>query len=71
MSITLMHIKKFPGHMEGHNTGIKYCCNFFVVPGNGSALLGLPDCDWLQLLSIKCQTTNDQHKRGQINKQTK
>ena len=26
------------------NEGIKYKCSFFVVPGNGSALLGMPEC---------------------------
>ena len=31
----------------------------------------MPDCKWLNLLSINYQTRNDQHKRRQINKQTK
>ena len=37
------------------NEGIEYQYNFFVVPGNEPALLGMPDCEWLQLLSINCQ----------------
>ena len=31
----------------------------------------MPDCEWLQLLSIHCQTTDDHWKRRQINKPTK
>ena len=31
----------------------------------------MPDCEWLQLLHIKYQTANNQHKRRQINEQTK
>ena len=46
-------------------------CSFFVVHGNGPALLGMQDCERLQLLSINCQTTNDQQKGRQINKQTR
>ena len=33
---------------------IEYQYSFFVVPGNGPALLGMPDCEGLQLLSINC-----------------
>ena len=39
---------------------------FFVVLGNGPALLGIPDCERQQLL-----TTNDQQKGRQIFEQTK
>ena len=34
-------------------------------------LLGMPYYERLQLLSIDCQITNDQHNKGQINEQTK
>ena len=34
--------------------GFKFKCNFFVVPGDGLALLGVPNCERLPLLSIKC-----------------
>ena len=40
------------------NKGMKYQCNFIVGPGNGSALLGIADCECLQLMSINCQTLN-------------
>ena len=52
------------------NKSIKYQCHFFVVPQNGPALLGMPDCERLQLLSINCQTINDQQKGRKINEQT-
>ena len=51
-------------HMQSHD-------NFFVVPENGPVLQGMPDCECLQVLSIHCQTTNDQHQRRQFNEQTK
>ena len=54
------------------NKCIEYQCNFFIVPGNGLALLGISDCESLQLLSINCQTTTDQHERGLLmSKQSK
>ena len=53
------------------NKGIAYWCHFCVVPGNWPALLGIPDCERLQLLSINLQTTNDQQMGIQINEQTK
>ena len=51
------------------NKGPVFQCSFFVVQGNYLALLGIPDCDILQLLSINCHTLNDEQKGGQINKQ--
>ena len=53
------------------NKGIAYQCNFFIIHGNVLALLGMPDCEWLQMLSINCQKTNNQCKRRQVNEQTK
>ena len=54
------------------NEDIEYQCNFFVVPGIGLALLGMPECEWLQLLRINCQATNDQCKEDKLtNKQSK
>ena len=52
------------------NNGIEYQCSFFVVPRKGPAFLGMSDCEWLQPLSINCQTTSDQHNGRQINEQT-
>ena len=51
--------------------GTEYLCIFFVVPGNGPALLGMIDCKQLHLLSIHCQTINNQHNGRQTNEQTK
>ena len=31
-------------------------CSFFVVPGNGKALLGMPDIETLGTLTITCNT---------------
>ena len=35
-------------------------CRFFVVPGNGQALLGMPDIDMLNSTNINCKTTDAQ-----------
>ena len=31
---------------------------FFIVPGNMQALLGMPDIDMLNIINIKCNTTD-------------
>ena len=41
---------------------------FFVVPGNGSALLGMPDCKRLYLLNINCQTKKINKKEDKLMK---
>ena len=38
-----------------HNYKYKMC-NFFVVSGNGQAILGMPDIEILSLLIISCNT---------------
>ena len=38
-----------------HNDKYKIC-NFFLVPGNGQALLGMPDIELLNILTICCST---------------
>ena len=58
------------GHVTLNNKVIEYQCDFFVVPGNGPALLGMSDCEWLQLLTVNCQTIDGSHKGHQIIKQT-
>ena len=40
------------------NNGIKFWCNFSVEPGNGPALLGMPDHERIEPLSFNCDTTN-------------
>ena len=48
---------------------IEFQCNLFIVSGNGLTLLGMPDCERLQLLGITCDTMpTDLHGR-QINEQ--
>ena len=36
------------------------CANFFIVPVNGLALLGMPDIDTLDILTINCNTIDAQ-----------
>ena len=43
---------------------------FSIVPKNGPALLEMPDCKRLQLLSINV-IEEAEHNRGQVNKQYK
>ena len=35
-------------------------------PQNGSAVLGIPDCERFQLLSIKCDTISADWNRGHV-----
>ena len=37
-------------------------CRFFMVSRNGQALLGMPDTETLEVLTIKCNTTDMKHK---------
>ena len=34
-------------------------CTFFVVPGDGQALLGMPDIELLDILKIMCEVEED------------
>ena len=45
-------------HIATMIKGTEYQCNFFVVPGNGQALLRMPDCEQLKLLTANCLTIN-------------
>ena len=38
-----------------HNNKLKMC-NFFIVPGNGQALLAMPNLEKLNILTISCNT---------------
>ena len=42
-----------------HNNKCKIC-NFFVVPGNGQAFLGVPDIETLDILTINCNRIDTQ-----------
>ena len=35
-------------------------CKFFVVPGNGQAVLGMPDNNTLNIIHINCNTIDTQ-----------
>ena len=45
-------------------------CDFFVVPGNSQALLGMPDIDTLDVLTINCNTKDTQTQNQQIYNKT-
>ena len=42
-------------------------CKFFVVPGNGQALLGMPDIDMHNIIKINCDTIGT-HRNDSANK---
>ena len=42
-------------------------CKFFVVPGEGPSLLGMPDVETLELLSVNCNTIEPGQMNRQIN----
>ena len=44
------------------NKGIEFQCSVSLVLGNGLVLLGMPNCQRLQQLSINCHTMNDEQK---------
>ena len=43
----------------------------FAIPGNRPALLAMPGCEQLQLLTVNCGKTDDKYKEWKISKQTK
>ena len=59
------------GSMQGkHTKGSEYQWIFFVVPGNGPALLGMSDCKRSQVLSINYHSvSNGQKKNKERSKQ--
>ena len=42
-------------------------CNFFVVPGNGQALLAIPDIEILNILTISCNTIHTEEANKDAN----
>ena len=50
--------------------GIGYRCSFFVLLGYEPALLGMPECEWLKLLTVNCKTADDPYRK-QLNEQTR
>ena len=45
-------------------------CRFFVVPGDGPALLGMPDIELLHILKIMCDMIGDPHNNRKLDLQT-
>ena len=45
-------------------------CRFCVVPGEGPALIGMPDIKLLNILKIICEVIDDRHESKKINFQT-
>ena len=39
---------------------------FFVVPGDGSVLLGMPDIELLDIHKIMCEVIGDTHKKQDV-----
>ena len=48
---------------------IKY--RFFVIPGNGPTLIGIPDIDLLRILRITCDLIGESHENRKFNLQTR
>ena len=42
---------------------IELPCSFFVTPRNGPTLLGMPDCEKLQLMNEACITIDTSWKK--------
>ena len=61
------------GHMPSCNKWqrCQVLMQFFEVPGNRPALVGMPDCEWLQPITVTNHIAVNQHKECQINDQTK
>ena len=45
-------------------------CRFFVVPGDGPALLGMPDIALLSILGITCDIISEPHESRKFESQT-
>ena len=50
--MTITQLGRFEVKVENNNR-VKLC-TLFVVPGNGQALLGMPDTETLDILPINC-----------------
>ena len=45
-------------------------CNFFVVPGNGQALLGMQHIDILNILIVSCNTVGTEEADKDVKNNT-
>ena len=52
------------------HTDKQLTCKCFVVQGNGTALLGMPDIELLSILCVKCNTVHRPQRCKEINAQT-
>ena len=51
---------------------VEMLCSFFPVPGNSPSLIGMPDCERLQLLIVNCNTIDLSHRMDkEMNSQNK
>ena len=46
---------------------IRKCCTFFVVPGNGQALIGMPDATSLDIIKINIDSIQAEMLKGKTN----
>ena len=64
-SSTITHVGRCSVVIENINKCKK--CIFFVVPGDGDALLGMPDIELLNILQINCDTTGTKEEERGMN----
>ena len=57
-------------HMTLENNNKYKVCNFFAVPGNRQALLGMPDIKLLHILTIGCNTVGTEREDKDANSST-
>ena len=62
---TITQLGTFAVEIE-HNNKHKMC-KFFVVPGNGQVLLGMPDIDTLNIIKINIHSIGTEHSGGNDN----
>ena len=67
-SATIMQMGRCKVKVEDKNR-VKIC-SFFVVPGNGQALLGMPDIKTLDILTVNCNTIETKEADGAENHKT-
>ena len=46
-------------------------CRFFVIPGDGPALLGMPDIELLNILRVSCEVISEAHESWMFDLKTR
>ena len=46
---------------------IRKCCVFFVVPGNGQAIIGMPDATFLDIIKVNIDSIQAEMSKGKTN----